>query len=120
MEKIIELTFALKSDIMTTVRLTAGGVCARAGLSLDDGEDCKVCVTEGLLLLMRNGFSFARVLFSEEDGLFIRLAGEERNSCVTESSEDEISYALLGALVDRLTVERKDGVVSEIAFRIGS
>lgn len=120
MEKIIELSFALKSDMMTTVRLTAGGVCARAGLSLDDGEDCKVCVTEGLLLLMRNGFSFARVFFSEEDGLYIRLKGEERSNSASETAEDEISYALLGALVDHLSVERKDGVVSEIAFRIGS
>lgn len=120
MEEILALNFALKSDLLTTVRLTVGGICARAGLSLDDGEDCKVCVTEALLLLMRNGYSSAHVDFFEEEGVCVRITGDCRTEDTGKSSEDEISYALLGALVENLTVERKEGVVSEIAFRFGS
>ena len=31
--------------LMTTVRLTVGGITAAAGLDVDEGEDFKVCVT---------------------------------------------------------------------------
>ena len=120
MEELLALSFALKSDLFTTVRLTAGGICARAGLSLDDAEDCKVCVTESLLLFMRNGYSSARVQFAQDNGVCVRLTGENGRGAAGDSAEDEISYSLLGAWVENLNVERKDGAVTEITFRFGS
>ena len=53
----------LVSDFLTTVRLATGGVCAVSGLDVDYTEDIKVCVTEGLLILKRNGYARARVSF---------------------------------------------------------
>ena len=55
MDELLSLRVALSPDVMTTVRLATGGVCSLVSLSYDDGEDCKVCVTESLLLLVRGG-----------------------------------------------------------------
>ena len=103
--------------MMTTLRLTTGGACSAAGLDLEVSEDCKVCVTEGLLLLMHAGYRFANVRFSEDDGLFVRLSGEEQGKGGTYS-EDEISVALLEALTEA-SFEHAGDAVSGISFRFG-
>lgn len=117
MDELLELIIPLKSDYMTTVRLATGGACSLAGLNLDDSEDCKVCVTESLLLIMRAGYSRARISFQKGDGLFVRIAGEASEGGAESSPEDEISCALLGALVENLTMERGDNCVSGVCFR---
>lgn len=65
MNEVLSLRLALSPDVMTTVRLATGGVCSLLSLSYDDGEDCKVCVTESLLLLLRGGYAHARVVFAD-------------------------------------------------------
>ena len=55
MNALIDLKIPLESDLMTTVRLLTGGVCSLVGLGLEESEDCKVCVTESLLLLKHGG-----------------------------------------------------------------
>ena len=45
MKAFLSLELQLKNELMTTVRLAVGGAASAAGLSYDDGEDCKVCVT---------------------------------------------------------------------------
>ena len=86
----------LVSDFLTTVRLATGGVCAVSGLDVDYTEDIKVCVTEGLLILKRNGYARARVRFF--------------------FAEDEISFALLSALVAENNVTRNGETVTAITF----
>ncbi len=116
MNELMTLIFPLGSDKMTTVRLTTGGLCALASLGLDESEDCKVCVTESLLLLMHRGYREARVTFSLEGGLAVRVEGEgEGSGAPTE--EDEISFALLGALNDAVSTEQREGKLKAIAFR---
>lgn len=118
MKELMTLLFPLGSDKMTTVRLAAGGVGALAGLGLDESEDCKVCVTESLLLLMRRGYASARVAFREADGLDVCVSGE--GDCGTESAsadEDEISFALLGALCDGVQTQQREGRLSAVSFR---
>lgn len=114
----LQLKLPLDSDYMTTVRLATGGVCSLAGLDINDSEDCKVCVTECLLILMRNGFTSAEVTFLPQDGLGVKIIGKDRSGEVTPSVEDEISYALLGALVDNLQWEKGQADMA-VTFRFG-
>ncbi len=118
MKELMTLSFPLGSDKMTTVRLATGGLGALAGLGLDDCEDCKVCVTESLLLLMRRGYRAARITFGEEDGLGVRVEGEGE-SAGAPADEDEISFALLTALNDSVHIENREGRLAAISFRFG-
>ena len=118
MRTLMEMRFPLGSEMMTTVRLACGGLCALSGFDMDESEDCKVCVTESLLLVMHAGFSHARICFSEEhEELFIRVTGEGERAEGHTMPEDEISLALLEALASDVVTERADGAVSEISFR---
>lgn len=110
--------FSLQSEMMTTLRLTTGGVASAAGLSFDDGEDCKVCVTESLLLLSHAGFKRARVCFETENGLRVLVEGLE-SGMAQPAQEDEISVALLSALAGDVTMEKSGGQIAKIRFRFG-
>lgn len=115
MKNEICLTLPLDGEYMTTVRLTTGGVCSLAGVDVDATEDCKVCVTESLLLLKRNGYAGACVRLTKGDRLFVFVEGLERTG-KAEDEEDEISKALLSALVDDLTISREGGKASAFSF----
>ncbi len=106
----------LAGEYFTTVRLTTGGVCALAGFDVDLGEDFKVCVTESLLILKRNGFSLAKVEFGLGESLSCRICGEGKRGASEESLEDEISYALLSALVGKVEFQKDGDVVIGIQF----
>ena len=115
----LSLELQLKNELMTTVRLAVGGAASAAGLSYDDGEDCKVCVTESLLLLSRRGYTGAKISFSEEKGLNVAVEGMAKEG--EEKTEgDEISVALLNALASGVVLERSDGTVHKISFRFES
>ena len=118
MKVLLELKMPLESGLMTTARLTAGGICSLVGLDLDESEDCKVCLTESLLLLRHAGYPEAHVHFFDDNGLFIRIAGEGTAQQNEEYAEDEISYALLSALNDSVVTQRRDGKLSEVTFRM--
>ena len=61
MKNFFDFSLPLESGtLLTTVRLTVGGIASAAGLDLDACEDFKVCVTEGLLLFKRNGRASAK------------------------------------------------------------
>lgn len=102
------------SEYFTTVRLTVSGLCAKAGLDLDETEDFKVCVTESMLILKRNGCNEVRVSFQEKDGLIAKVSGDCLETSVGNNIEDEISYALLGALIEDVEFRKDSGVVKEI------
>ena len=110
----------LVSDFLTTVRLATGGVCAVSGLDVDYTEDIKVCVTEGLLILKRNGYARARVsfFFTENGKIKCALSGLEQGGNAKEagSADDEISFALLSALVAENNVTRIGETVTAITF----
>lgn len=112
MKDLMRIELPLGGDIMTTVRLATGGICSLAGMDLETSEDCKVCVTESLLLLLHAGFSRAAVCFlSGESGLHIDIAGMGAMSEVICVPEDEISEALLGALATRVSFEKRGRLV---------
>ena len=119
MMEVLSLRVALGPDVMTTVRLATGGVCSLLSLSYDDGEDCKVCVTESLLLLLRGGYARANVVFSDGDALSVRVEGEGTAQGGAESDEDEIALALINALARGVVMERRDGAIAKITFTFG-
>lgn len=107
----------LTGEYLTTVRLTTGGLCALAGFDVDKTEDFKVCVTESLLILKRNGFENAKMEFTVRETLACIVSGMEKTGGKTEELEDEISRALLGALVESVEfVKDADGCVEKIVF----
>lgn len=115
----IKLIMPLSGEFMTTVRLTTGGVCSVAGLSMDDGEDCKVCVTESLLLLKHRGYRAAELSFTVDNGLGVCIGGVDKAECASVPQEDEISAAILSALAENALLEKKDGELFRVSFRFG-
>ena len=119
MKTLLEMKMPLESGLMTTARLTAGGICSLFGLDLEESEDCKVCLTESLLLLRHAGYSEAAIRFADDSALSICITGEGTAQGAEEHAEDEISYALLGALNDSVVTKKEGGRLSEITFRFG-
>ena len=116
MEK-FSLTLPLTGEYLTTVRLTTGGLCSLAGFDVDAAEDFKVCVTESLLILKRNGFVRASIEFTIGEALGCAVCGIERGKEAENSIEDEISHALLSALLGKVdVVKNQEGKVEKIAF----
>lgn len=120
MEELLTLNVLLKNELMTTVRLATGGVCSLVGLSLDGSEDCKVCVTESLLLLMHGGYPSACVRFCTDGGLSVEVTGEGVRRSLREYAEDEISVALLNALTEGVNLQKEGGCLRTIGFRFGN
>ena len=119
MDELLSLRVALSPDVMTTVRLATGGVCSLVSLSYDDGEDCKVCVTESLLLLLRGGYASARVAFADGDELSVSVEGDGERGQSAGCEEDEIALALINALARGVSMERQDGAIAKITFTFG-
>lgn len=116
MEK-FSVTLPLTGEYLTTVRLTTGGLCALAGFDVDSAEDFKVCVTESLLILKRNGFREASIDFSVGEKLGCAVEGKRLIGEREEALEEEISRALLAALLGEVDfVKDADGRVQKIVF----
>ncbi len=116
MEK-FSVSLPLTGEYLTTVRLTVGGLCALVGFDVDLSEDYKVCVTESLLILKRNGYTRATIDFTVEETLQCHVCGLEKSGKQAENIEDEISRALLSALVEKVSFALdSDGNVEKIGF----
>ena len=87
---LLKLEFPLGSEIMTTVRLAVGGVCSLLGFGIDAAEDCKVCVTESLLLLLHGGCERAKLSFERGEMLRVLIEGEGEDTWVSyvDAKED--------------------------------
>lgn len=110
------VTLPLTGEYLTTVRLTTGGLCSLVGFDVDTAEDYKVCVTESLLILKRNGFTTAEILFTVGDALGCKVVGKDGKGEKTDSFEDEISYALLSALLGEVKLVKEDERVVGVEF----
>ncbi len=116
MEK-FSVTLPLTGEYLTTVRLTTGGLCSLVGFDVDFAEDFKVCVTESLLILKRNGYTSATIEYTVGEALGCQVAGKDRDGEKEDSVEDEISRALLSALLGEVVFDAdENGEVREIRF----
>lgn len=115
MEK-FSVTLPLTGEYLTTVRLTTGGLCSLVGFDVDGTEDFKVCVTESLLILKRNGFTSATIDFSVDEALGCEVSGKDNDGEKADHFEDEISYALLSALLGTVEFVKDGDTVVKIKF----
>ena len=116
MEK-FSVTLPLTGEYLTTVRLTTGGLCSLVGFDVDFAEDFKVCVTESLLILKRSGYTAATIDFTVGEALGCHIVGVEKGGEQENSPEDEISRALLSALLGDVAWDTdKNGEVRGIRF----
>ena len=116
MEKFLVST-PLAGEYLTTVRLMTGGLCALVGFDVDTAEDFKVCVTESLLILKRNGYRLAELAFCVGETLAFSVCGRDKTGEAEDGLENEISHALLQALVGKVDFEKDaSGCVERIAF----
>lgn len=114
---IFTIQLPLTGEYLTTVRLTTGGLCSLAGFDVDSAEDFKVCVTESLLILKRNGYRSAQIDFTVGEALRCSVHGIACGERAEKSTEDEISYALLSALLGNVAFEKDEhGNVRKITF----
>ena len=111
------VTMPLTGEYLTTVRLTTGGLCSLVGFDVDSAEDYKVCVTESLLILKRNGYTAATIDFTVGETLACRICGTAQDGEKEDAVENEISRALLGALLGEVELEtNENGEVSGVRF----
>ncbi len=116
MEK-FSVSLPLTGEYLTTVRLTVGGLCSLVGFDVDLAEDYKVCVTESLLILKRNGFLRAELEFTVGETLACAVIGSQEGGEKEDSIEDEISRALLSALLGKVDfIHNQNGNVEKIVF----
>ena len=116
MEK-FSVTLPLTGEYLTTVRLTTGGLCSLVGFYVEAAEDFKVCVTESLLILKRNGYKSATIDFTIGEALGCEIVGQETGGEIEDSFEDEISRSLLKALLGNVEMEStQDKRVKRISF----
>ena len=106
----------LTGEYLTTVRLTTGGLCTLVGFDVDAAEDYKVCVTESLLILKRNGFLSADISFVVGETLACSIAGQTLGGDKEDALEDEISRALLSALLGKVDFIKDAERVTKIQF----
>ena len=100
MEKFL-ITLPLTGEYLTTVRLTTGGLCALVGFNVDETEDFKVCVTESLLILKRNGYETASVtVYCSADNTHAK----EINANITEAVTTPASCEATGVKTYTATV----------------
>ena len=83
---------------------------------MDTAEDYKVCVTESLLILKRNGFSTASIEFTVGDALGCAVSGVGEVGEMGDSLEDGISRALLLALLGTVDFVKESDRVVKIVF----
>jgi hypothetical protein len=111
------VSLPLTGEYLTTVRLTTGGLCSLMGFDVDFAEDFKVCVTESLLILKRSGYTAATIDFTVGEALGCHIVGKEKTGGCEDSVEDEISRALLTALLGNVDWDtNENGEVCGIRF----
>lgn len=103
------------SEFNTALRLVAGAFCSLAEKDVDAAEDFKVCITESALILKNSGFKRLCANFSVQDGVKAVLSGEGGTPC---EADNELSLALIGALVEKCGIERRDGVICGVTLEL--
>lgn len=103
------------SEYMTALRLVCGAVCSVHELDLDALEDFKVCVTESAIILKNCGFETVTAVFGGEEELTCEVYGE---GGTPEKGDNELSLALISALVDGCDIVRNGEVIEKLTLKI--
>lgn len=101
-------------EYMTALRLVAGAVASAADVDIDTLEDFKVCVTESALILKNCGFEKIKGVF-DADGVSACFEGFGGTPV---QGENELSLALIGAMVGSCDIEKRDGIIFKVTLKI--
>ena len=100
----IKLILPATPDYTTTLRLFASGVASRAGLDVYTLEDVKLCLSELMIMAIKDEFKeFKTEIKICENYLSIYAV-------VSEDEKDSMSIKIMEALSDELEVE-EDSIV---------
>lgn len=103
------------SEYLTALRLVAGAVCSANDIDVDVLEDFKVCVTECANILKNCGYAGGNFSFSQSGGVTFCASGEGGKPV---SADNELSLALISALVETCDISQNRGVINKIILKI--
>ena len=103
------------SEYMTALRLVTGAVCSAADTDLDTLEDFKVCVTESALILKNGGCEAVKCVFDTDGGVSAEISGEGGSP---REGENELSLALIGALVKQCDINKNGGIIDRVTLKL--
>ena len=118
----IELILPADANLMLVIRLTAAGVIARAGITVDRMDALKMAVEEacGCLMDQPNPPRRLRLRFACERGSLLIHADalDCENPCgQTDENELEVMRCILEALVDSAQLEVRDGWIAAVRMK---
>ncbi|WP_257351839.1 anti-sigma B factor RsbW [Pseudalkalibacillus decolorationis] len=132
MNDFIEMTIPAKADYVGVARLTVSGIANRMGYTFDEIEDIKIAVSEAITNAVNHAYSdgqqgFIKLAYEvHDDKLEVTISDEGQSFDVEETKKemgpvngkalDQISEGGLGlflieALMDRVDISDKAGVV---------
>jgi hypothetical protein len=117
--KDFKINFALcDSEYLTAVRLVVGAICAQSDVDLDSTEDFKVCVTESCIILKNCGFERAEITFvtcGKDNKIVAQVEGIGGTPC---EGDNELSLALVSALVSSCKIEKTQNAIGKVILGI--
>lgn len=118
----IELILPADPNLMLVIRLTAAGVIARAGVTVDRMDDLKMAVEEacGCLIDQEHAPERLHLRFScAGDGLEIYVAGLTDGERAGRMSEAELDVVrcILHSLVEQAEFDMQNGWIASISMR---
>lgn len=102
------------SEYMTALRLVCGAVCSAHEMDVDALEDFKVCVTESAIILKNCGFDTVTAVFGGGEGLVCSVEG---GGGVPREGENELSLALVSALVESCEIKKRGAVIEKVILK---
>lgn len=118
----VELKVPAQKNMMLVIRLTAAGVIARTGLTVDRLDDVKMAVEEACTCLIEASEppKSLKITFTTcGDGLHIRICGDcDCGGAVMEDDELNVVRCILESLADGVEIRRKGDRLSSIELRI--
>ena len=122
LDRYIDMSLPADQDMMLVARLTASGVLARAGLTVDALDDLKMAVEESLGLMMAQIASPGRIALNfNMSKCCMVFTCECADGCQTglpiDETELEVVRCILASLVDEAEVVTADGVIRSIRLK---
>ena len=115
----VELTLPADRDLMLVVRLTAAGVAARAGVTVDRMDEIKMAIEEacGCMIEQANPPARLRLRFCVEAGR-LAVSAEGLDAAIesgdTGEAELDVMRCILDALVDRAEFTVRNGWIARV------
>ena len=115
----IELCLPADPNLMLVIRLTAAGVIARAGATVDRMDDIKLAVEEACACLIEQANPPRRLCLrfaARENRLLFRAEAVEAACEAGDVDDDalEVMRCILLSLADRASIEARNGFIAAV------